>query len=694
MIILLRRNKGRKKIFIVLLVVISISIFISIGYAYLSRDLSMAINVKIKTSNLYNKIIKYAVMDNKKSKYVTSSTGIDFSQVSSDTNGKGIYMLSSTKNDDYPIYYYRGAVENNNVLFANFCWKIVRTTETGGIKLIYNGVPDSNGACNSTGDASTIGKSEFNTNYKDNAYAGYMYGTPGSSTYSETHKNTNDSDVKKKIDTWYKNNMIYYTSMLEDTVWCNDRSLNSGVGFGTNSTNYGAYGRLVTNKTPSLKCKNLNDRFTVNTSNGNGALTYPVAMLTADEVVYAGVIYGGARNTTCYLEIGGTSTGVTDDWTLTPYDIYYIGIRFFGFRSLGDIEYSDSGYMYRVRPSISLKSDTEITSGDGTASSPYVVKYEEKPKLYDEIKKMAVADNVASEFVTSRINFSQISSDTNGKGVYMLSSTKNNTNPIYYYRGAVENNNVKFANFCWKIVRTTETGGIKLIYNGFPDSNGACNNTSLASAIETTSFGLSQYNAFVGYMYGTPKSSTYEETHKNTNDSNVKNIIDRWYKNNMTDYTSMLEDTVWCNDRSLSSGTGVGTTKTMYGAYNRLERRNTPSLECKNTNDRFTVSSENGNGALTYPVALLTADEASYAGGVVNKENSTYYLYTGSLYWLLTPNSVSDRGAFMFCLHDTGYIANISSNYLHGGVRPAISLAPGTKIADGDGSVNSPYVVQ
>ena len=692
MIILLRRNKGRKKIFIVLLVVISISIFISIGYAYLSRDLSMAINVKIKTSNLYNKIIKYAVMDNKKSKYVTSSTGIDFSQISSDVNGKGIYMLSSTKNDDYPIYYYRGAVENNNVLFANFCWKVVRTTETGGIKLIYNGVPDSNGACNNTGTSSQIGTSSFNTNGNDNAYVGYMYGNAGSSTYDETHKNTNDSDVKKVIDEWYKNNMTDYTSMLEDTVWCNDRSVvtNSnypGDGSGTTKTQYGARNRSFLKK-PSLECKNQNDKFTVSAKNGNGALTYPVALLTADEMVYA----GGDRskvNITDYLYTGEVY------WLLSP-AFYSNNLRNFE-RNATRLSEIDVYVNCGVRPSISLKSDTEITSGDGTASSPYAVKYEEKPKLYDEIKKMAVADNVASEFVTSStgIDFSQISSDTNGKGVYMLSSTKNNTNPIYYYRGAVENNNVKFANFCWKIVRTTETGGIKLIYNGFPDSNGACNNTSFASAIETTSFGLSQYNAFVGYMYGTPESSTYEETHKNTNDSDVKTKIDEWYKNNMTSYTEKLEDTVWCNDRSLSSGTGVGTTKTMYGAYNRLERRRTPSLECKNTNDRFTVSSENGNGALTYPVALLTADEASYAGGVVNKENSTYYLYTGSLYWLLTPNSVSDRGAFMFCLHDTGYIANISSNhYYDESVRPAISLAPGTKIADGDGSVNSPYVVQ
>jgi hypothetical protein len=78
-------------------------------------------------------------MDNIQSEFVTASTGIDFSQISSDTNGKGLYIRSGTENDAYPIVYYRGDVEDNNVLFNNKCWKAVRTTDTGGVKLIYNG---------------------------------------------------------------------------------------------------------------------------------------------------------------------------------------------------------------------------------------------------------------------------------------------------------------------------------------------------------------------------------------------------------------------------------------------------------------------------------------------------------------------------------------------------------------------------
>ena len=101
------------------------------------------------------------VLDNTSSTYVSSSTGINFAEAPSDTNGKGIYQRAGTgTSGEYPVYSYRGEVDNNNVAFNNFCWKIVRTTETGGIKLIYNGTYD--GDCNNTGSASTIGYSAFN----------------------------------------------------------------------------------------------------------------------------------------------------------------------------------------------------------------------------------------------------------------------------------------------------------------------------------------------------------------------------------------------------------------------------------------------------------------------------------------------------------------------------------------------------
>jgi hypothetical protein len=321
--------------------------------------------LKVNPPTIYNKIVEKAVLDNTSSEYVTSSSGISFSAISSDTNGKGIYEIASTKDDKYPIYYYRGAVEDNNVIFANFCWKIVRTTETGGVKLIYNGTPSSGQCTNTTGTSTQIGTSYFNSSYSYNAYVGYMYGTPGSSTYAKEHANTKNSTIKTTIDNWYKSYMTKYTDKLEDTVWCNDRSITSGNGYGTYYTEYGVYNRLYTNKAPSLACTNANDRFTVSSDNGNGELDYPVALLTADEVAYAGAVYQ-TSNSTYYLYTGEYW------WSLSPYTFYSVVAYVWSVRSDGLLEYrvnSSRG----VRPAVSLKPGTTYSSGNGSSTSPYVV---------------------------------------------------------------------------------------------------------------------------------------------------------------------------------------------------------------------------------------------------------------------------------------------------------------------------------
>jgi len=319
--------------------------------------------------------------------------------------------------------------------------------------------------------------------------------------------------------------------------------------------------------------------------------------------------------------------------------------------------------------------------------------------LANLMKQEAVLDNIASTYVTSStgIDFSQISSDTNGKGLYTLHGTENNPNPIMYYRGDVENNNVKFANFCWKIVRTTETGGVKLIYNGEPNESGQCmNTTGTSTRIGTSTFNASSNdNAYVGYMYGTVGSSSYEETHANTNDSTIKGVIDSWYEENMTEYTNQLEDTVWCNDRSIDpTETGAGTTITNYGAFYRLSNNRTPTLECVNENDRFTVSEGNGNGALTYPVALLTADEIAYAGGVFNKRNSSYYLYNSDWFWSLSPYFFDGRYARVFFVNSPGSLDGFDLYNAARAVRPAVSLRHGVKVtSEGDGTMENPYIV-
>ena len=121
--------------------------------------------------------------------------------------------------DDYGTsYYFRGNVSNNYVKFANFYWRIIRVNGDGSVRMIYDGT-----SAHKNGEASedrTIGTSAFNDKYDDNAYVGYMYGTPVSSTYAATHANINDSTIKKYIDNWYEKSIkdSSYETYLSDNI--------------------------------------------------------------------------------------------------------------------------------------------------------------------------------------------------------------------------------------------------------------------------------------------------------------------------------------------------------------------------------------------------------------------------------------------------------------------------------------------
>lgn len=130
-----------------------------------------------------------------------------------------------------------------------------------------------------------------------------------------------------------------------------------------------------------------------------------------------------------------------------------------------------------------------------------------------------------------------------------------------------------------------------------------------------------------------------------------------------------------------------------YGAYIRLITNKAPELICKSSSDKFTVNINNGNGALDYPVGLITADEIAMAGGVYGKSNTNYYLYTNQYYWSISPynNSINDCYAYVFLVYPDGTLMNrnVSHDY-H--IRPVISISPDT-IFTGIGTWDDPYEV-
>ena len=334
-------------------------------------------------------------------------------------------MLALAEDDYGTSYVFRGAVKDNYVNFAGFTWRIVRINGDGSIRLILDGsldkVSKDEVAVYTNSNLQAIdsdGKIVFNSLDMDNAQVGYMYGEfdTNSTSYDEAHQNKKSSTIKTYVDAFYKEYLsLYQDDYIADSLFCGDKTLASASigssspepGFGTAVTYYAPTERLyystgttsITTAKPTLECassKNATDiltdeqriysRYTSNidsnatTSKGvlvNNDLTYPIGLLSADELVMAGA-FTGKTNSSYYLyDAYGYETPIlyTYWWTMSPnyFDGLFVNV-FYSNSSSSSLNYRSVNFSYGVRPVINLKSDVLIeTEGDGTDSNPYVI---------------------------------------------------------------------------------------------------------------------------------------------------------------------------------------------------------------------------------------------------------------------------------------------------------------------------------
>ena len=288
-------------------------------------------------------------------------------------------------------------------------------------------------------------------------------------------------------------------------------------------------------------------------------------------------------------------------------------------------------------------------------------------------------------------NFTKTSIDDKTNGIY---SAKDDLGTSYYFRGNVTNNYVKFANKYWRIIRINGDGTIRMIYAGTSaHANGYNDSSTDDMSIGKSAFNSSyDDNTYVGYMFGTAGASTYANTHSNTTNSTIKTKLDSWYDTNIvnTGNEKYIADAIYCNDRSVSSGTGIGTTETTYAAQTRI-RNGQPTLKCANNNDKFTKSTAIGNGKLTKMIGLITSDEVIYAGGKSGTYNQEYYLYSGAWYWTMAPYSYASGSAIVAGVGGHGLLSDSLVNGTNA-VRPVVSLKSDA-ISRGSGTAASPFLV-
>ena len=360
----------------------------------------------------------------------------------------------------------------------------------------------------------------------------------------------------------------------------------------------------------------------------------------------------------------------------------------------------------------------------GTDSCFLYFDYDSEPKGYEKILldngngTTTVAE--AKAYIEGKGIPDFSTTATTNEGMYASDDDYTATTGMksYYFRGAVNNNWVKFGkdssgnDIYWRIIRINGDGSIRMIYSGTtkPDSSTAMVMTGEGTQItvdnvNTFAFNSSYDNpAYVGYMY------TASAQHGNSTSSTIKTTIDNWYKKTTLETDSVTkalisQDQIFCNDRSATtsesvtpgeiSGSMSTSTTYYYGAYVRLITNKSPKLTCTTASDKFTSKKSSiGNKALDYPVGLITADEVAMGGGVIDAQNTSYYLYTKKYYWSGSPIifSGSAAHAFEFDVFSSGELNTYYAVDADIGARPVISLSSKTKLL-GDGTWNNVYRV-
>ncbi len=365
---------------------------------------------------------------------------------------------------------------------------------------------------------------------------------------------------------------------------------------------------------------------------------------------------------------------------------------------------SETKYYYKLTITLNYLEETDQTADLNAIFSTHF-KLEEGTKIFTSKETLSKLNLTAKE---GQPNFAEAAtSDETADGLYAMADDYGTS---YYYRGATEDNYVKFAEFYWRIIRINGDGSLRIIYDG---TQAHANETNDMNRIAFESAFNEKLNdtKYIGYMYGpngTNPSTSKEEAQTNTESSTIKIKLEEWYKINIKNkgLDEFVADSIFCNDRStpgkdatgLNSDTGLGYGKnaTAYGASVRVGPWKTselkPSFICPNKNDAFTVNDiEKGNGTLNEKIGLITADEIVTAGsGKYNTLNSKYYLHKGPIYWSLSPCHY-DNASIIYNVIIDGYLNYNYTDRSHG-VAPVISLTPEhVNTLIGDGTINNPY---
>ena len=308
------------------------------------------------------------------------------------------------------------------------------------------------------------------------------------------------------------------------------------------------------------------------------------------------------------------------------------------------------------------------------------------------LRYSTLADTIKAAYPSSgaRPNFSSAYTTTALHTATDYNASGSFSGTSYYFTGN-PNNWVSFAGKKWRIIRINGNGSVRLLYAGSGSTDGYIGS---AQAYNTS------YNhpAYVGWKYTVGGSLAADRG--NGTKSNAYSTVETWYNGlSTTDKNYIDTGAIYCNDRNLASGSSYSTSSSFnYAAYTRLITNKTPTYECSNTSDRF------------YNFGLMTADEVSYAGGLLETNNASVYYYLnasggsstgGNWWWTMSPyrfywDSSANNSAGVFIVGGSGnpgYLTNTTVYHSGAVVRPVVSLKSSVLVTGGSGTGSDPYTL-
>ena len=582
----------------------------------------------------------------------------------------GLYTGEGADTYANPVYYYKGNVQNNNVLFGGFCWKIVRTTETGGVKIVYNGIPFD------VVNTSPIEQSSY-ANISNDATYPYTFDST-----SKTWVSTNKTDGKTGTITFTVATAgDYYLSYVMSSeagydkakFYKNGNPLGNSDGY--SGTVSGAIALTGLTTSDEIKVEYTKDS---SGAKGSDTVTFSIGKAVGDPVK-------SCNNTGTDSQIGksafNSSYAHNVGYMYNPdgmwhYSSKYIisSTSFSGTKAYGDgATYASNRYTLTNATTLDVSSSNISTlvgkytcnssSTTETCSSLwYIVGYSGTTIYF-----YSLSGGTTDGTTLANKDYVFGSSFTYANETYTLSDTVTLNSDTFI----ADSSNVNTHHYtCLSSGATCSS--IYYIY-GIIDGN-------LRYIILEE--GKSVNDALNEMLYADDV---------NKEDSTIKVYIDNWYENNLIDYEDKLEDTVFCNDRSILSlggwnPNGGRVFDTLYFANGNTERQ---SLVCVNETDRFSMS--NAKAKLKHPIGLLSAPELN-----LSRDGSSHYLNNVHDVWVGSPNCIYGW-SYAVCDITTFYSGDsygCGDSLGSHGVRPSVSLKPGTEFKFGDGSYTSPFVIE